>query len=154
MKESCSVKWCWHQGMGPAGIQAAGCTVFRPSVVFPVLSSDLWWPKTFRRKHTEHTYCERGLTTIAEWGQWSCRSTWGEEDKIIIIISNSKGVHWGFINAHPYLHRINTRKIDKILLFSFRVCHYFMLLRRAKYVGEEVEIRYLYISRIMEIVCL
>lgn len=44
--------------------------------------------------------------------------------------------------------------MDKILLFFFRVCHYFMLLWRAKVVGEEVEIRYLYLPCTIEMVCL
>lgn len=55
-----------------------------------------------------------------------------KKDEILIITSSSIGVHSGFANAQPHPRKINIRKIHKILLFSYRVCHYFMLLRRAK----------------------
>lgn len=42
------------------------------------------------------------------------------------------GVHWGLANAQPHLHGINIRKIYQNLMFSYRLCHYFILLWRAK----------------------
>lgn len=67
--QSQSVKRCWHQGMKPAGIQAAGCTVLGPSVLFAVLSSDLPFGGPRLLGDSERTYSERSLTMVAEWGQ-------------------------------------------------------------------------------------
>lgn len=109
--------WRNHAVWNGAGIKAWGLRASRQQIVqssgfqlyFQFYLQIFGGPRLLG-ENILNTLFVRGLTTVAEWGQWSCRSTWGEEDKIIIIISNSKGVHWGFINAHPYLHRINTRK--------------------------------------------
>lgn len=89
--------------MKPAGVQAASCTIRGPSVVFVFLSSDLPFSGPRLLEDSAHTYSERNLTTVAEWGlQKYLRG------KKRMKYSLSQVIQWVYIEASQMLNPIFT----------------------------------------------